>query len=255
MSFRVPVIYHDKDSFLHRRDPRVKLLLLAVLVVFIYLAPTWQWMLGMAFIGLAMAAVAKLSWKWVLVLSLLQIPNLLGVLFFPAMDQFLAGDFSFTQEFQNGVKLASAWIAALFVSVSLFATMTTDEMTDGMRGLKLPEVVCFIVGYTFLLIYLSFSDVIRVADAMKIKGVELELKKPLRLIAGMPRLMIPAILVIVRRAPTMMSVLQIRGFSFKRTKQVEMGRLDVPDLIVLAIGLGILAATAAAEVGLISLYT
>ena len=37
-----------------------------------------------------------------------------------------------------GLRLGFAWSAALFVSISIFSTMDIDEMTDGLRGLKVP---------------------------------------------------------------------------------------------------------------------
>ena len=131
--------------------------------------------------------------------------------------------------------------------------MDVDEITDGMRGLKLLEIFCFLVGYVFVLFYVSISDILRVADAMRIKGVELERKNPFRFVAGLPRLLVPAIFVIVRRAGTMMSVLQMRGFSFtSRSKKVEFDPIDTMDVLVLATGVLILASAGAARFGLIS---
>lgn len=256
MSVRVPVVYHEQDSFFHRRDSRVKLGLFAMMVVFIYLAPTWEWVAGLVVIGLFMAAVAKLSKKWAIVLFALQLPNILALLAGPLFYQWILGDLAFDEDLQTGLKLSLTWTAALFVSISLASTMDVDEITDGLRGLKLPEMFCFLVGYVFVLLYISVSDVIRVADAMRLKGVEFETKNPFRFVAGLPRLIIPAIFVIVRRASTMMAVLQMRGFSFtKRTKKVELGRLDVMDASLLAVGFLILGATAAARLDILPLFT
>ena len=95
----------------------------------------------------------------------------------------------------------------------------------------------------FVLFYISISDILRVADAMRTKGVDLETKNPFRFVAGLPRLLVSAIFVIVRRASTMMSVLQMCGFSVtSRSKKVEFYPIDAMDVLVLAIGLLILAA-------------
>lgn len=45
MATGVPVLYQERDTVMHRRDPRVKMLLFALLFVFLFIAPTWQWML------------------------------------------------------------------------------------------------------------------------------------------------------------------------------------------------------------------
>lgn len=231
MSLRVPVLYTEKDTFLHRRDPRAKWLVFVALVMFLYTAPTWPWMVTMALLGLFMAYVAKLSWKWVLVLWLLQLPNFLALIIILAARDLFAGDVQpFDGSLAFGLKPGFAWSAALFVSISIFSTMDIDELTDGLRGLKVPEIVCFTFGYAFLLLYTSLSDVFRIVDAMSVKGIKLKTKDPFRLVPNLAQLMIPVIFTIVRRASTMMAVLQMRGFSFtekpKRPMPYNFGFLD-----------------------------
>lgn len=246
MSLRVPVLYTEKDTFLHRRDPGAKWLLFALLVGVLYVAPSWPWMIALAFLGLGMAAVARLSWRWLLVLWLLQLPNFLALVMIPATRDLLAGDIQpFDGSLAFGLKLGFAWSAALFVSISLFSTMDIDEMTDGLRGLKIPEVICFTFGYAFLLLYTSLSDVFRIVDAMQVKGVELKTKNPFRFVSNLARLMIPVIFTVVRRASTMMAVLEMRGFSFSerpnRPVHHRFGALDAVLVLggVLVVGLAL----------------
>jgi len=185
---RVPVIQTDRNSFMHRRDPRVKVALFILLIVFIYLAPSWIWMLGMVGIGVILAILSKAPAKWLAVLLALQIPNIIGMIVVPAAGQLMEGSFSFTPELQFGVKLALAWIAAILIGVSLVSTMEIDELVEGMRGIGIPRPVAFAVGYTFLLAYLGFNDILRIIEAMRLKGVELTLKKPIRFMADFLRL-------------------------------------------------------------------
>ncbi|MFB6276032.1 MAG: energy-coupling factor transporter transmembrane protein EcfT [Halothece sp.] len=248
---RIPLIYNDRDSIIHQRDDRIKILVFVILVGFLYVAPTWQWMLGMTVIGLLLAVVARVSKRWLLVLWLLQLPNIIVLILAPLIDQLLTGNLTFEGNFAFGIKLALAWSAALFVSISLLSSMSVDQITDGLRGLGLPEVICFTVGYTFLLIYLSINDIFHIADAMKVKGLDLETKNPFRLMKSLPRLMIPTIITVVRRAMTMMAVLQIRGFSAsKRRQRKNPPKFDVGDGVFLTGGLIILGAAFAARLGL-----
>jgi energy-coupling factor transport system permease protein len=53
MDSRVPVLYQDHDTILHRRDARVKILLFALLFVYLFVAPTWQWLLLPTALGLS----------------------------------------------------------------------------------------------------------------------------------------------------------------------------------------------------------
>jgi len=253
---RIPLIYNDRDSLIHRRDDRIKILVFVTLVGFLYVAPTWQWMVGMTVIGLLLAVVARVSKRWLLVLWLLQLPNVIVLVLAPLIDQLLTGNLTFEGNLAFGIKLALAWSAALFVSISLLSSMSVDQITDGLRGLGFPEVICFTVGYTFLLIYLSINDIFHIADAMKVKGLDLETKNPCRLMKSLARLMIPTIITIVRRAMTMMAVLQMRGFSASKQRQRKNPpKFDFGDGIFLIGGLIILGSALAARLGWLSSAT
>jgi energy-coupling factor transporter transmembrane protein EcfT len=52
MPSRVPVLYQDRDSVIHRRDARVKIVLFGLLFIFLFVAPNWKWMLVPLVLGL-----------------------------------------------------------------------------------------------------------------------------------------------------------------------------------------------------------
>ncbi|MGF1537484.1 MAG: energy-coupling factor transporter transmembrane component T family protein [Elainellaceae cyanobacterium] len=248
---RVPIVYNEQDTILHDRDPRIKILMFVFLVLFLYFAPSWKWMLGMTILGLALAFIAQLSKKALLILWALQLPNILALVLIPLIAQFVTGDgFEYTGRLAFGVRLALAWSAALFVSISLMSTMTVKDMADGLRGLGLPEFFCFAVEYIFLLIYRSGDDIFRIADAMKAKGVRLESKNPFTLIGALPRLMVPTIISLLRRAMPMMSVLEMRGFSAtKRRKKLNLPSIDALDILFLLGAILVFLSSVAARFG------
>lgn len=234
---RVPLLYTEKDTFLHRRDPRIKLLLFGIVIVFLYTAPTWHWMLGATIIGLALSVLARVPPVVLLILWLLQLPNFIGLVIIPLWQDWAAGDgFSpFDGDLDFGLRLGFAWSAALFLSLALLSTMPPDKLTDGMRGLRIPEPLCFLVGYAFLLMYASLADIFRTVDAMKIKGIELSIRHPVRAIGNAAKLFVPAIIIMARRAGTMMSTLQLRGFSFtQRRPATTLAPIGAADTALLA---------------------
>ncbi|MGQ9366392.1 energy-coupling factor transporter transmembrane component T family protein [Azospirillum sp. ST 5-10] len=249
----VPVLHTDRDSFLHRRDPRVKIGLFVLLVVFLYLAPSWPWMLGMTAVGVGLAVAARAPWRWLAVLLALQIPNVVGLVLIPAFGPLTSGSFAMTEELAFGLRLGLAWIAAILIGVSLLCTMDVDELMDGLRGVGLPKGFAFVVGYVFLLLYLSINDILRIADAMRLKGLGLSRRRPLRLLVNIPHLMIPALFTVVRRAQAMMSALDMRGFSFSGNTNARRTRLkfDLADGAALACGVLILASAGADRYGLV----
>lgn len=241
---RVPVLATERDTVLHRRDPRVKWLVFAILIAFLYTAPTWPWMLAMTGVGLGLAWAARTPPKWLAILWALQIPNFAGLVLVPVVSDLLAhGHIVLDASMRFGLKLGFAWSAALFVSIALFSTMHVDQLVDGLHGLRLPHVAGFTLGYTFLLMYTSLADIFRITDAMKVKGLRLETRNPARLLAGLPRLMIPAVFTIIRRANTMMAVLEMRGFSAstrgRRQAPMSFGPADAALLACAAAALGI----------------
>lgn len=243
---RVPLLYTEKDTFLHRRDPRIKLVLFGLVIVFLYTAPTWQWMVGATVLGLALSIVARVPPLALLILWLLQLPNFLGLVIIPLSQDLVAGDLSpFDGDLDFELRLGFAWSAALFLSLALLSTMSPDKLTDGMRGLRFPEPLCFLVGYAFLLMYASLADIFRTVDAMKIKGIELSFRRPIRAIGNAAKLFVPAIIIMARRASTMMSTLQLRGFSFTRRRPTTtLGPIGVADVAVLVTALALLTIVA-----------
>ncbi|MFB6146546.1 MAG: CbiQ family ECF transporter T component, partial [Halobacteriaceae archaeon] len=137
----IPVVYNEYDTWLHRRDPRAKLLLFAFLTSVIYVAPSWTWMVGLVVVGLGLAAVARVSPKWLLALWAIQVPNLIGILVFPAARRMLAGQPAMAGSFDVGLKLAFSWTAATFIFASVATTIRTTEFTDALRGMWVPEFV------------------------------------------------------------------------------------------------------------------
>jgi energy-coupling factor transport system permease protein len=182
--------------------------------------------------------VARVPPKYLLwALVIVQLPNFIGILSIPLIEAWRAGELTFNKEIADGLKLVFAWAGSLLLTFGLFSTMNVEELTDGLRGLRVPEVACFSVGYAFLLLYLSLSDIFRITDAMKMKGVDLETKNPLRLLAAMPRLMIPALFTTVRRSTTMIAVLEMRGFSFSKPRPKRKPRkFDAGDAATLLCG-------------------
>lgn len=250
---RVPVLYTEQDTVLHRRDPRVKVFLFVLLLAYLFAAPSWQWMLILTGLGAVVCVLARVPVKYLVwALVIVQLPNFIGILSVPVIGDLREGALHYDKDMAAALKLVFAWAGALLLSFGLFSTMKVEELTDGLRGLRLPEAACFAVGYAFLLLYLSLSDIFRITDAMKIKGVDLETKNPFRLLMSLPRLMIPALFTTVRRGMTMIAVLGMRGFTFsKRRRKSERAKFDVGDAAMLCCGLLIFGATLGARLDLL----
>ena len=190
-------------------------------------------------IGLLLAGIAKTPWKWVAVVWLLQIPSFLVIIGIPLYKQLSAGSFEFDDDIISALRLILGWSSAIFVSLSLFSTMDADDLTNGLRGLKVPPVAAFAVGLSYRLLFVTLGEALRIADAMRLKGVDLETKNPLKWITNSLKLCLPVLFAVLRRGPTLMSTLEMRGF-MKGSSVIRLGSLDLSDLILLLLGLGFL---------------
>ena len=216
-----------------------------------YLAPTWEWMLAMVIVGVGLVIVARVPPLWIGALLALQVTNVLGILAFPAIERMATGGTAFGGDFDFGLKLAFSWQAALLISASLFTTMELTEITDGLRGLGVPELVCFTLEYVFLLFYVTISDLFRIMDGMKVKGLGIETKNPIKFARNMPSLAVPMFMSVLQRSNTMMSVLTMRGYSFSnedRELRHEL-KFDLGDALLFGTGMVVLSGTIAVNLG------
>lgn len=254
MKRRVPVVYNDRDTWLHRRDVRTKLCVFLLMLLYLYAAPTWEWMLAMVGVGFGLVIVARVPPKWIAALLALQLTNVLGILAFPAIQRMVTGGTAFGGDFDFGLKLAFSWQAALLISASLFTTVELTELIDGLRSLHVPEILCFTLEYVFLLFYVTISDLFRISDAMKVKGLGIETRNPVTFARNVPRLAVPMFMSVLRRSNTMMSVLTMRGHSFTNEDRElrHAMKFDAGDALLLVTAGTVLAGTLAVNLGFLT---
>ncbi|MEM8726565.1 MAG: energy-coupling factor transporter transmembrane component T, partial [Pseudomonadota bacterium] len=204
---KVPVLNTGRPSFWRDRDPRAKWLLFFLFLALIYIAPSWEWMLGAVLVGTAIAVTARAPMGWLALMLLIHTPTILALVVIPM----LGTDFAFDSEFEFGLRISLGWVAAILIGVALFSTMEIDELVSGLRGIGLPHSFAFVVGYAFVLIYLSLSDLSQVMDSMRLKGIALSPRRPLEFLRNVPKLFIPAMLTIMRRGGAMTAALETRG--------------------------------------------
>ncbi|MEO1729667.1 MAG: energy-coupling factor transporter transmembrane component T [Pseudomonadota bacterium] len=221
-----------RPSFWRGRDPRTKWLIFILFLVSIYIVPSWEWMLGATLLGLVIAITARAPLGWLALMLLIHTPTILALVVIPA----LGSDFALNAEFEFGLRISLGWVAAILIGVGLFSTMEVDELVEGLQGVGVPQRFAFLVGYAFVLIYLSVSDLTKVIESTRLKGIDITIRKPLTFLRNVPRLFIPALLTIVRRGGSMTAALETRGFEAVPTAQ-KRKPMPVIDLCLLALSL------------------
>jgi energy-coupling factor transport system permease protein len=251
MADQMPALFSHARSPLDRVDPRAKLLTMVCVVLYLFLAPTWPWLAVLLALGLVITIVAGFRFKWLAALWLIQVPNVIGLMFLPAVLDLIQGDFA-AAAFEDGLRMSFAWLGAVAVLTPLLWSMSIDEITDGLRGLKVPRAITFAVGYAFRLLHATLNGTLLIIEALKVKGVDLETRNPLKLLVALPKIMVPAVFVIVRRANAMMAVLRMRGFAAGANQPLlRLHRFAAIDVAFVAAGVTAVALAAASRYSLV----
>lgn len=234
-SSNIPTVYQDKDTWVHHRDPRVKIILFVLLAAYVLLAPSWEWMAIALILCLFLAVLARTPWKWLVVLWALHLPAFLVILGIPLVRGAFEGNLSdFVEAAADSIRLILAWTATIVLGVTLISTMDAKDITQGVRGLRLPPLVALSVQLTYRLLYTLMKEALRIANGMRMKGVQLNPKRPFRFVWNSMKVAVPVTVAVISRAPTLMSVIQMEGIH----KQLpELGKFDLWDTVLLLIGL------------------
>lgn len=249
---QVPTFFSEDPTPLDRIDPRAKILGIVAVVLFLFLAPDWRWLAGLFAFGVVFAPAIGFRFKWLALLWLVQTFNVIGLMVVPAATGLAEGDLALS-DLEDGLRMSFAWLGAVSVLTPLIWTMSIDEITDGLRGLKVPGTVTFAVGYAFRLLNVTLHGLLRTIEALKLKGVDLETRNPLRLLAALPKLMVPVVFTIVRRSSAMMAVLRMRRASLGDPPTLRLHHFGALDTTFVLTAFTIVALTASVRYSLLGL--
>ena len=199
----IPTLQRRQNGWWHARDPRIKWAMFISVILMIYIAPSWQWMAALVGLGVIAALTARPSPTWMAFALLVQIPNILGLILLPL----LGGEASTLEELEFGLRLGLGWLAAILFGISLLSTMDIPEMVAGLRGLGLPRRFAFVIGFSFVLIYLSMADFARHVSVIKLDGRAL-LRRPVSLLKTAAGLFVPIVSTVARRGGAMAIALE-----------------------------------------------
>nr|WP_122012825.1 energy-coupling factor transporter transmembrane component T [Maliibacterium massiliense] len=245
--------YIPGASVVHRMDPRMKILLVAALIVFVFLAQTalsYAALFGFIFLT---AALARIPLKFLLRSVR---PLLFIVIFTFVLNIFLVRDgqvllkwwiFTVTS---GGIRYAIflALRLVLLVMGTSLLTFTTSpiELTDGLERLMRPlrvihfpahELAMMItIALRFIPTLLEETD--KIMKAQKARGADFESGSLLRRAKALVPLLVPLFINAFRRADELAMAMESRcyhgGAGRTRMKVLHMHRIDAYALLVMA---------------------
>ncbi|MFC1912413.1 cobalt ECF transporter T component CbiQ [Chloroflexota bacterium] len=169
--------YSDRDSFMHRLDPRTKFLAALAFILAIALTPPGRWQAFAVYFCLiaVLVLVSKVPVLYVLKRSLVIMPFVLLIaVFVPFFKEGeVAGSYNIwlwqVSVTYNGLQvlgniLAKAWFSVLGL-ILLTSTTPIARLLDGLERLRLPGVLIMILSFMYRYIFILVDEVMRMKQA------------------------------------------------------------------------------------------
>ena len=169
--------YSDRDSLIHRLDPRSKLLASLAFIAAVVLTPAGSWLaFSLYFIVIAaLILLSRVPLFYILKRSLVIIPFVLLVAIF--IPFFKEGEVVFSFNIwawhisltQDGLQLlwsilAKSWLSILSL-VLLTSTTGFASLLRGLERLRMPRVIVMILSFMYRYIFLLTDEVMRMKQA------------------------------------------------------------------------------------------
>lgn len=239
--------YYESHSVIHKTDPRIKIILLILLIVFIFLAKN-GFALGFAVLSvLTIMLITKIPLK----LYLKNMKAILPVLIFTAVLNLFYGEsgrvlLSFwklqitTDGVSRAIFMATRIILLIFVSSALTYTTTPNDLTDAIERLLGPlkfiglknavHTLAMMMTIALRFIPTLIEEAEKIMNAQKARGADLENGKLTERVKALIPILIPLLISSVRRAYELAEAMECRcyngGEGRTRMKQMHLAGRD-----------------------------
>lgn len=242
--------YYESSSLLHRTDPRIKIVLMILLIVFIFLSENLFALLFSTLSVLVTLLISKVPFK----MYLKNMKAILPLLIFTAIINLFYGD--------GGKVLISVWKLAIttdgiyraffmslrimlliFISSALTYTTTPNDLTDAIESLLSPlkfiglksavHTLAMMMTIALRFIPTLVEEAEKIMNAQKARGADLESGSLLDRIKALIPILIPLLISSVRRAYELAEAMECRCYNGGegKTKMKQM-KLSLTDLTV-----------------------
>lgn len=239
--------YYEGHSVIHKTDPRVKILLLILLIVFIFIAKNAV-SLGFAAVMILLAAlISKIPFG----MYIKNMKAILPVLIFTGVINLFYGDggkvlVSFwklsitTEGVYRAIFMAVRITMLIFVSSELTYTTTPNDLTDAIESLLSPlkyvglksavHTLAMMMTIALRFIPTLIEEAEKIMNAQKARGADIENGRLKERVKALIPVLIPLLISSVRRAYELAEAMECRcyngGEGRTRMKQMHMAARD-----------------------------
>ncbi len=216
--------YYPGDSFLHRLDPRTKLLALVVVSIVAFLFSALAVLVLVVLFEVSLAVTSGIAKKFLVALPLVSPLFILVIVLDSFFSKASSGPvwFSATIGFlhpevtQAGIILALAMgfrlLAICSISILFLMTTSQDDFIRSLRGMRIPPTISFSLGYALRSTNTLTEDGSQIMDAQRSRGLELDRGNIIKNRNKLAALFIPATVSLLKRSKNTADAMQARGF-------------------------------------------
>lgn len=214
-----PEFYVPGSSWLHRTDPRVKLLMLGLAVVMLLLFQTlWLMLIAWALI-LIVHRSAGVPWQRLRFIFRALLPvtilmPLIWVIFYPSGEVI----FSFGiikiqgESLAQGLTVAFRIQAMTFAIFALLYTTDTDTLMQGLVRLKMPYSWGLMLSIALRFVPAFANSFVSIQQAQQARGLEYESTRGLKRVREMMPVLVPMLIGSFRSSEQLAIALEARGY-------------------------------------------
>lgn len=211
MAFLEVFQYTRQDSLIHRLDPRAKLVMTISLAVISLLFLDILPLLVILIILIPLLAVAKSIKRW-----LKSMKGLSFLLVFILVFNTLLSTTPYP--FNHSIALVLR-LVALMTSFSLFfLTVHPDELSQALIQMRVRFEFAFAMSMAMRYVPTLGQEAYAIMDAQKARGVELDKGNILKRIRNIVPIIVPLIIVSIRRALSIAESMESRGFGASQNR-------------------------------------
>ncbi|MDG6902178.1 MAG: energy-coupling factor transporter transmembrane protein EcfT [Nitrososphaerota archaeon] len=228
-------VFRRGDSPYHRLDPRVKLLISALMFVSTLLVRSFYELLAVIAVMVAVAAVA----------TVLKRVGRTMVLTATFSAFIFVINIVFTRNLESSVLYAVRFVAIVVSTSLFFITTSPDELEQVMKTFRLPRDVVFAFVTAVRFIPVMMLDTIQIMDAQKSRGLELEKGNIFRRVRNMIPVLIPLVVNSVVRSGELAEAMESRAYgAVPRPTSLVQYKSSVTDKVVALAALALFIAGA-----------
>ena len=246
--------YIPGDSFLHRMDPRVKIVLLFFYLLLVFFVENAA---GFLVLGVSIALLMIVS-QVPLGMQLRSIRPILWIVLFtfgvhlfmtPGTELFSVGPLSATWEgLTRGVYIGLRLILLILLSTLLTLTTSPLRLTDGLEALLSPlrrvgvpvHELSMMMTIALRFIPTLLEELDRIMKAQKARGADFEHGSIVRRMRAIVPVLVPLFLSAFRRADELAMAMEARcyrgGEGRTQMKELHIGRVDYAAVAVFVLG-------------------